>query len=282
MESSHTTSPRKDASNRISERAQSSRSQRSNHSTESTPLLARDNDDQHDDERPNATARSSPASSLLRSIRGQRPEKSASKRRWPTIIALVTLCVVVIVIIIGGFLAPEIVQKYAMQAADFKPTSLSVESFTPSGIISRVQGDILLDASRVKNKGVRSFGRFSTWIAKEVESGEGQIQVLLPEYGNVLLGSATVPAMRMNIRNGHTTHLDFLTKLVPGPKEGIHRIANDFMGGKVGQIRVEGRAKVPVKAGIFPLGTQTVSQFLEFQGQLLSCPLKLISVNIGA
>lgn len=278
MESSRSPSPLQDASKRIPGRAQSQRSQRSNHSTESTPLLARDNDDHNDNERANGTVRSSPASSLLRSIQGRSPRKGVGKRRWPSIFALVTLCVVIIAIMVGGFLAPEIIRSYAMEAAAFRPTSISIDSFTPSGIISRVQGDILLDASTVKNTGVRYFGRFGTWIAKEVESGEARIQVLLPEYGSMLLGSVTIPPVKMNIRNGHTTHLDFSIELVPGPKEGIHRIANDLLEGKQGRLRVEGRAKVPVKSGIFSLGTQTVSQFLEFKGQHLPCPLHLRSV----
>ncbi|MCJ1231953.1 hypothetical protein MMC12_008633, partial [Toensbergia leucococca] len=67
--------------------------------------------------------------------------------------------------------------------------------------------------------------------------------------------------------NGHTTHIDFLSDLVPGDIDGIRRIANDWLEGRLGQLRVKGVAKVALKSGIFSLGTQSLSQSLLFEGQ---------------
>jgi hypothetical protein len=146
----------------------------------------------------------------------------------------------------------------------FEPTNLSVDSFTAKGVRARVQGNFAMDASRVKNKSVRNLGRLCTWIAKEVESEQSGVRVYLPEYGNVLLGTASVPGIKVDIRNGHTTHIDFLSDLYPGNVEGIRRLANDFIDGRLGQLRVVGRARVPVKSGLFRLGAQTLQQEMLF------------------
>ena len=157
-----------------------------------------------------------------------------------------------------AFFAPSIVEQYAAQAVVFEPTSLSIDSFTSSGVRARIQGNFMMDASRVQKKPVRDLGRFGTWIAHEAESGESDVQVSLPEYGNVVLGTAHVPGIKVDVRNGHRTHVDFLSDLEPGSKDGIRGIANDWINGRLGQLRVLGMATVPVKSGLFSFGTQTV------------------------
>ena len=218
--------------------------------TENTPLLpqADENPDQSQPQREQS------AEDLLRSITNG--SGKGSKRRWPSILALIVLCLVVILIMIFAFLTPNVVERYAAQAVVFDPTSLSIESFTSFGVTARIQGNFYMDASRVRKKTVRDLGRFGTWIAREVESGESQLEVSLPEYGNVVLGTAEVPRIKVDVRNGHTTHIDFLSDLEPGDKDGIRRIANDWIDGRLGQVRVVGKATVPLKSGIFSLGKQ--------------------------
>lgn len=226
--------------------------------SESTPLLSRQADDVEasDQAEPHQTS----ASSLLRSLQG----KPETGRRWPSILALVLLCIVVALILVLGFVMPSTVEQYAMQAAVFEPTSLSIDSFTSSGVKARIQGDFTMDASKVKKKSVRDLGRFGTWIAREVKSGESKVEVQLPEYGNVVLGTAQIPSIKVNIRNGHTTHVDFLSDLQPGNVDGIRKIAKDWVDGRLGQLRVLGRASVPLKSGLFSLGTQHITQSLTF------------------
>ncbi|KAK4977513.1 hypothetical protein LTR66_010658 [Elasticomyces elasticus] len=238
---------------------QSNRSQPASHASERTPLLSRDEDDgglQH----LNGAPRDPSAASLLRSF--QNPGKGS--RRWPSVLALALLCSVVVLIMVLGFVAPAVIREYGMQAASFKPTSLSIDSFTASGVKARIQGDFTMDAAKVKKKPVRDLGRFGTWIARAVESGESWVEVSLPEYGNVILGTADVPGVKIDIRNGHTTHVDFLSDLKPGSVDGIRRIANDWIEGRLGQLRVRGKATVPLKSGIFSFGRQTVEQTLLF------------------
>ena len=166
-----------------------------------------------------------------------------------------------------GFLATEGIEEYAMQAAEFKPTKVALDSLTSTGARVHIEGDFKMDASKVGKKSVRDLGKFGTWIAREVESGPTDVEVYLPEYGNVLLGSAKVPGIKVNVRNGHTTHLSFNADLEPGSLDGIRSIAYDWIDGRLGQLRVKGKAEVPLKSGLINIGKKTVEQFLVMQGK---------------
>lgn len=170
----------------------------------------------------------------------------------------------VILIIVFAFLAPSTVEQYGQEAAVFEPTSLSIDSFTASGVRARIQGDFTLDAQRVRTKSVRNLGRFFTGLAKEAESGASEVEVSLPEYGNVVLGTAQVPGVKVDLRDGHRTHVDVLSDLHAGDVDGIRRIANDWIDGRLGQLRVLGKANVPLKSGIVSLGQQLIRHELLF------------------
>lgn len=231
--------------------------------SEYTPLLANENGDVEAPDRSNV--RDSSAASLLRSFQNG-SDKAGNSRRWPSLLALFLLCVVVVLIIIFAFFVPGVVQEYAVQAATFEPTSLSIDSFTDHGVRARIQGDFTMDASKVKKKSVRDIGRFGTWIARKVDIGQSHVQVSLPEYDDVLLGTAALPPMTFDIRNTHTTHVDFLSDLQPGDVAGIRRIAKDWLDGRLGRLLVLGKASVPLKSGLFNLGTQTIMQAMLFAG----------------
>lgn len=153
-----------------------------------------------------------------------------------------------------------------MQAADFKPTNLSLHGLTDHGAEVYIEGDFKMDASKVKKQYVRNLGRFGTWIAREAETGQTQADVYLPEYGNVLIGKAKVPGIKVNIRNGHTTHVSFIATLEPGSLDGIRNIASDWIEGRIGQLRLKGKAEVPVRSGLINVGKQIVEQSFVFQG----------------
>ncbi|KAF2720834.1 hypothetical protein K431DRAFT_285532 [Polychaeton citri CBS 116435] len=235
--------------------------------SERTPLLQRGSDgpelaDQSQPHRQNS------ALGILRSIHSNSSGKSTLKtkasRRWPSLIALLLLFLACLLIIVFAFLAPSIVEEYAQQAAHFEPTSLGIDSFTDKGVKARVQGEFYMDASRVHKKSIRDLGRFGTWIAHKAESGASEVEVMLPEYGNVLLGTAHVPGIKVDVRNGQKNYVNFTTDLEPGNIDGIRRIASDWIDGRLGQLRVLGKATVPLKSGIFSIGKQTVSHELLF------------------
>ena len=246
-------------SQRSQESFRSKHSKISTKSHESTPLLSRQNDDHN-------YGVSTPDRSSSHSLQDGEPGKSDTHRRWPTVAALSVLTLVVIAILGLGFAAPAVVEEYAMEAMVFKPTDLSIDSFTSSGVKARIQGDFMLDASKVHKKPVRDLGRAGTWIARAVESKSSKVEVRLPEYDDIVLGTAVVPPMVVDIRNGHINHVDFLTDLEPGDVAGIRRIANDWIEGRLGELRVRGSAEVALKSGLFSLGTKRISEVLTFKG----------------
>ncbi|EME85062.1 uncharacterized protein MYCFIDRAFT_42052 [Pseudocercospora fijiensis CIRAD86] len=226
--------------------------------TESSPLLPR-HLTHNDQSQPH---REQSATSSLKSVLGKN-----GKPRWPSLIALLLLCVLAALIIVFAFVAPAAVEQYAAQAVVFEPTSLSIESFTATGVRARVQGTFKLDSSRVEKQHVRNLGKFCTWIAREAETGESDVRVSLPEYGNVLLGTAHVPPIKVYLRDQHITGVDFLADLEPGNVDGIRRIANDWIDGRLGRLRVVGKASVPIKSGLISLGRQIVKQEMLFDNK---------------
>ncbi|KAF2864137.1 hypothetical protein K470DRAFT_209021 [Piedraia hortae CBS 480.64] len=220
--------------------------------TEETPLL------QSNDPTPSPACRS-----LLTSL--QRNGKGA-KRRWPSLIALLVLCLTVVLIIIFVFLAPSTVMRYAHQAAVFHPTSVSIAGITRTGVLVRIHGDFTMDAYRVRRKAVRDIGRFFTAMARKAETGDGEVEILLPEYGNLLLGTAYVPGIKVDIRAGKQTPVDFEAELIPGEADGLRHIAEDWVDSRLGQLRVRGKALVPLRSGIIRLGRQMVEHDLILTG----------------
>jgi len=255
----------------------------SNHSSESrerTPLLSRAGTaseyggvdvEEEEDQDENDLLIPSPATASLRSLQSARGSTNSQKtrRRWPTIVAVTILGVGVIAIILGAFFAPAIVEEYAKESIVIEPKSLSINEITPTGVSARVQAIFRLDASKVKNKHVRNVGRFGTWLARKVETEKSTVEVYLPEYGNILIGTAAVPPITVDIRNGHTTTVDFLADLKPGDMDGIRRMANDWLDGRLHKVRVLGKANVSLKSGLIHLGTQTIAESLVFEGQSL-------------
>ena len=240
----------------------------SRHSAESTPLLSRGVDHRNYGDRTDNYNQPSAASSSINSLPEGSPD--GKRRRWPIIIAITLLTLIFITILGLGFAAPAVIEEYAKEAIEFEPTEISIDSITASGVTARIQGDFTLDASKVRKKPVRDLGRFGTWVAREIETARSKVRVYIPEYGNVLLGVADVPPIVFDIRNGHTTHVNFLTDLVAGDIDGIRGIASDWLDGRLGQLRVLGVADVGIKSGLWRLGTKRVSESLVLKGTQLS------------
>lgn len=226
--------------------------------SEVTPLISRPADGDPTSHSPGA--RRSSAVSLLKSLQGEHK----SRRRWPSLIALLLLCVVAVLIMILGFLTPEIIEEYALEAAKFEPTSLSIEEITSTGVRARIQGEFSMHSSQVQKSSVRNLGRFGTWFASKVESGASSVHVSLPEYDNIDIGSAKIPPIVVDVKNGHTTHIDFVSDITPGDPESVRRIAKEWVDGKLDELHVKGKAHVPIKSGIFSLGDQVISKTLVF------------------
>jgi len=186
--------------------------------------------------------------------------------RWPSIVALTLLSILVICIMLFFFLAPSVIESYAHQAAFFQPTTLSLLAFTPTGAHLRLTGDFSFNASRVRRKPTRDLGWAFTALIREVQTGEADVEVILPEYGNVVVGTAKVPGVKVDMRDGRRTHLDVNVKTELGDAEGLKRIVGDWVDGRLGALRVRGTAKMSLRSGIFGLGRQTVEKEVVVSG----------------
>lgn len=254
------------------ERSTSRHSHQSDESHENTPLLSRtsdspryDGEDDHEGDR-----YPSPAATSLRSLQngGGSTKSTKGGTRWPTIAAIGLLGIMVIGIIIGAFFAPAAIEEYAKESLVVEPTNLSIHEITPMGVLARVQANFRLDASRVKNRHVRNIGKFGTWIARAVETEESTVKVYVKSL-DLLVGTAIIPRIVVDIRNGHTTSLDFLTNLQPGNIEGLRQVANDWLEGRLHEITLQGIGDIGLKSGLFSLGSQSISEELHFEGQSL-------------
>jgi len=198
--------------------------------------------------------------------------RPGTKRKvpWPSIIALLLLCVFTVVIMLLGFFVPEIMEEYALQAKEFDIQSISLPEFTATGARARIQGVFWMNAANVKRKSVRDLGVFGTWLAKKVKSSDSTVKVYLPAYDNLILGTANIPSIELDIQSGHRNDLDFLVDLEPGDVEAIRAVANDWLDGRLDKLSLRGAADVKLQSGILSLGTQTIAQTVVLQGNRLS------------
>ncbi|KAI9657500.1 MAG: regulator of (H+)-ATPase in vacuolar membrane [Trizodia sp. TS-e1964] len=255
-------------------------SSKSSRSTESTPLLSQDGGSR---DYGNGAPPEDPETAPLLEHQST-PSSKGKKRRWWSLVALALLVKLTIVIGLAVFAIPATMEEYASQASKFEPTDLSVDSITETGVRARVQGNFRLDSSRVQKKAVRLVGRLGTYIAREVESRAFSVTVHARGYRSpdvdVFLGTAEIPRIFINIRDGQTTHLDFLTDVTPGDFHHIRDIANDWVRGKIDQLRLSGSASLSLKSGIFSLGTQSFSEEYIFKGHTGSGPPSTPKYNI--
>ena len=182
---------------------------------------------------------------------------------------MIVLSLFAIAIIVLAFFVPAAVEEYAKAAVVIEPTNLALESITSDGVRARIQASFRLDGQRVRNEHVRRIGRATTWLVRELGIDETRLDVYLPDYDGMLLGSAAVPPMTVSIVDGDNTEVDFIADLKPGSAESIRLLANEWLEGRLDVVRLQAKADVPLKSGIFPLGTHAVSESLEFEGQYL-------------
>ncbi|RMD40376.1 hypothetical protein DV735_g4748, partial [Chaetothyriales sp. CBS 134920] len=226
-------------------------------SSDRTPLLSQPLED------PRITEQGS--ESVASTVQQDGDDRNKSQSRWPTFVALTVLCLAAAAICIS-FTVPSIAEQYASQALVVKPDNLSIDSFTALGVTTRVQGLFYLNSSRVPNTPVRVLGRALTWIAREVESGESTIDLILPDYGNALVAKVAVPPIKVNVRDQHHNQLDILADVVPGDVVGITRVAKDFLDRNLDSLSVLAVADVPLRSGLIDIGSQTVQQLLTLEG----------------
>ncbi|RYP19841.1 hypothetical protein DL765_003095 [Monosporascus sp. GIB2] len=225
--------------------------------SESSPLLSSNTTTSRydgDQDGPDRAERGSITTRLRNLLSPCSSEKKS--RRWASGIAIALLSGAIIAIIILAFILPDTIQEYAQQAAVIEPTKLSLDSITPDGVRARIQANFRLDGSRVENEHVRRLGRAATWVAYQLGTEETEVVVYLPEYDNVLLGSAVIPPLVINLREGDTTKFDFVAEIKPGNLDGVRTIANEWLDGRLKSLRLRGKADLSLRSGLIPLANK--------------------------
>ncbi|KAI5466882.1 hypothetical protein BGZ63DRAFT_346794 [Mariannaea sp. PMI_226] len=234
--------------------------------TESSPLLENHGDGSHNEINGANVAQPKAGSwGFWRRSKKDDDKPKASSSRWPSVIAMIILAILVVLIIFLGFIVPPSVQNYAEKAAVLEPTKLSIENITSDGVWARIQANVRLQGSRVENTNSRRIGKAVTGIMRKIETEETTVHVFLPDYDDSLAGTAVIPRLVVDIVDGHNTELNFVTKLKPGSAEDIRKIANDWLDGKLQQLKVVGKSQIQLKSGIFPLGTHDIAETLVFE-----------------
>lgn len=245
-------------------------------SSETTPLLSGSaNTSRYDGDQSSvkgapaedvSASQSSRSASRASSVRSKR---GAAMIGWPSIIAVAILISLVFGIMLGAFFAPALVSDYAKQASVLEPTNLSLESITATGVRARVQATFRMDGSRVEKDASRRIGRAATWIMGKLGTDETIVSVYLPEHENILLGTAALPPLTIDVIDGHSTAVDIITELALGDADGIRTVANTFLEGKLDTVRLLGKADISLRSGGLPLGTHSVVESFVVEGQSL-------------
>jgi len=237
----------------MSSKPSSVRSSRSSYheASESSPLLSND---------PQPLYSSS-------SARPPSPPARHRQPRWASIVALSVLCGCIFTFLVVGFFFPSAAETYAQEAAILDISSLSVDSFTANGVRVRVQATAKIDAHRVRNWSVRILGRVGTAVVGSVRVDKFDLYVCLLDYGNALLGTAQVPGISIDIRNGHSNKLDFVANAKPGSLDTIRLLASDYMTGSLKAIRVVGEVEITVRKGLFHKNLGKITQGFTLTGE---------------
>ncbi|KAI5812587.1 hypothetical protein BZA77DRAFT_138760 [Pyronema omphalodes] len=205
----------------------------------------------------------------------------ARHKRWPSIIALTAFCGSIIGVLACGFIVPSYAVRYAQESAVLDLRSVAVDSFTDNGVKVRVKADVVVDAHRVKYWTVRTVGRMGAAIIGSVNVDNLNLNVRLPEYDNALLGTAQVPGMSINIRNGNTNHLDFIADTKPGDLETIRLLANDYINGAVKNLKVFGEAGMTIRKGLIHFGIDNIRQDFIFKDAPALPPYTVTRLHVG-
>jgi hypothetical protein len=191
------------------------------------------------------------------------------RRRWATIISLVLLCTLAILIMLLGFFVPDAVQTYAVQAATVDLEKV-IPEFTDSGVRARIRASFSMRSENVESGSIRRLGVLGTWLAREVEtSGESKVEVTLPEYGKAILGTAVVPPLKVRVIDGETTHLDFVSDLIPPSSvDPLRGLFDDWVQGKLDHVKVAGDVHISLRSGVIRLPSSHIFQAILISGMI--------------
>jgi hypothetical protein len=191
----------------------------------------------------------------------------ARRRSWWTIASIAILLVLTINIIVFAFVVPSAAQSYASQATTYAIQNVQIENYTESGVIATAQVNVTIDASRVSSHGIRNLGVFATNIFKHIYTEPCTVSILLPQYNGAQVALAMLPALNIDIRNGHVNILDITSNVTVTDESLAVHLATDYFAGKRHKLETIGETDIHIKAGIIPLGWHHMRQEVIVRGR---------------
>ena len=180
-------------------------------------------------------------------------------------IALLTSAVLAILVL--AFALPAIIKAYAQRATVFHIESLTYEPSGQDWSRARIKGTFFTDADRVNSSWISGVGRLTTWVASEIETREGDtLEIYQPVFGHIVTINASLPRIQVNVRNGHSTDLDFLSDIQRVSDGGSPTSPIDWEDQKGGGILA--KANVHLRSGWLDLGRQEFSLTVQYKGRL--------------
>ncbi|KAB8236936.1 uncharacterized protein BDW43DRAFT_228050 [Aspergillus alliaceus] len=202
----------------------------------------------------------------LSSSCSQQPRQKTRRNRLPALTCIALFATAILAVLVAAFALPVVVKAYAEQASVFHIQSLSYEPSVPEWARARIKGTFIMDADRVENAAVRRLGQLATWVAREIETREsGTLEIYQPLFGHVVTITASLPPIKLNVRDGHTNHLNFLSDI----KHLAEDKSEDLFEGvaKRADSGILAKAQVHLRSGWIDLGSQEFYLTVQYKGK---------------
>lgn len=197
----------------------------------------------------------------------RRPTATSHRRRWSMVGCIALLTTTVLAILVLAFALPAIIKVYAQRATVFHIESLTYEPSGQDWSRARIKGTFFTDADRVNSSWISGVGRLTTWVASEIETREGDtLEIYQPVFGHIVTINASLPRIQVNVRNGHSTDLDFLSDIQRVSDGGSPTSPIDWEDQKGGGILA--KANVHLRSGWLDLGRQEFFLTVQYKGRL--------------
>ncbi|EPQ62508.1 Bgt-863 [Blumeria graminis f. sp. tritici] len=186
--------------------------------------------------------------------------------RWPSISSIIFLGLLMLTIMLSAYILPAALQIYAKEAIVIEPIRISLESITETGLESRIQANVRVEAARVQNPYTRKIGIICSWLLMQVGTQEARVDLYLAGYNGLPVSNLVIPGLKMDVRNGHSKLLDFKAHLSIRNPQSLKLFAGDWIRGKIEQIHIIAKTELFFRSGILSLGSQSISQSIFIKG----------------
>ncbi|KAK7205302.1 hypothetical protein BZA70DRAFT_277811 [Myxozyma melibiosi] len=188
--------------------------------------------------------------------------------KWPIVISTLVAACLSLSLVASHLVKTSAPAMYAKQSINLNLTSVSIVQMSSNGIHTHVVGEISFNSSRVQDRTTRAVGRIATLIMRKAETKETTMDIShVDESGHpITIGQASVPNIVVDIRDGHTTPIDFISTVKDvAAISDIAKLVEEYLHGELNGAVFRGDVDLPLRSGILPLGTHHVAHDVHLQ-----------------